>query len=180
MKDYVAFLRGVNVGGRGVLKMERLRRAFADLGHQRVETFIQSGNVLFAAEATGGEAALAAEIQAGLAERLGMDLTVLLLTRREIERLVRRDPFGDEEAGLDVKKYVAFLARRPKAGFDLPIASAKDGLEVFSVEGREAFTLSRRVNGRYGFPNGLVEASLGVPATTRNWNTVLLIGGHHT
>ncbi len=178
MPEYVVFLRGINVGGRGVVKMESLRRAFLDLGYERVMTFIQTGNVMFGTIGKAAEAEMAAAIEGRLRDKLGLAAAVLLRPRREIERLIRRDPFGDEDAGKDVKKYVAFLLRRSKAGYDLPIVSAKDGLEVFSVEGREAFVLSRRVNGRYGFPNELVEAALGVPATTRNWNTVLRIAEH--
>lgn len=180
MPEYVAFLRGINVGGHGVLKMESLRRAFVDLGYTGVKTYIQSGNVIFAVDETAVETALAAAIEARLREKLGVETIALLRKRREIDRLIRRDPFGDEDAGRDIKRYVGFLARRPKTGYDLPIVSTTDGMEIFSVEGREAFVLSRRVNGRYGFPNSFVEARLGVPATTRNWNTVQLIAGHHT
>lgn len=167
-----AFLRAVNVGGRGVLKMESLRRALLGLGFSDVRTLLQSGNVLFASPGEETEAEAAIRIEACLRDKLGVETTVLLRTKRELEKLVRRDPFGDEEAGRDVKRYVAFLARRPRPELDLPIVSV-DGLELFSVEGREAFLLSRRVNGRYGFPNNFVEARLGIAATTRNWNTVL-------
>lgn len=168
-----AFLRAVNVGGHGILKMESLRRALLGLGFSDVRTLLQSGNVLFASPGEEPEAEAAGRIEACLRDKLGVETTVLLRTKRELEKLVRRDPFGDEDAGRDVKRYVAFLARRPGPGLDVPIVSAKDGLELFSIEGREAFLLGRRVNGRYGFPNSFVEARLGLAATTRNWNTVL-------
>ncbi|MCX6560769.1 MAG: DUF1697 domain-containing protein [Candidatus Aminicenantes bacterium] len=181
MTRYVAFLRAVNVGGHATLKMESLRRAFMALGFENVRTLLASGNVVFEAgePAAAGEA-MTARIEGHLRDKLGLGTMVMLRTRREIEKLVQRDPFGDEASGRAIEYYVAFLARKPKAGYDLPIVSAKDGLELFSVEGREAFLIRRRVIGRYGSPNDLIEAKLGVAATFRNWNTVLKIGGHHT
>lgn len=176
MTGYVVFLRAVNVGGHGTLKMESLRRAFLALGFKNVRTLIQSGNVTFEAdESPAAAGGMAGRIEVHLRDKLGVETTVLLRTRREIEKLVQRDPFGDEEAGRDIKRYAAFMSKKPRAGYDLPIVSAKDGLEIFSVEGREAFALSRRVNGRYGFPNAFIEKKLGVISTTRNWNTILKI-----
>ncbi len=169
----VAFLRAVNVGGHGILKMESLRRAFLGLGFTDVRTLLQSGNVVYTSPGDEPEAETAGRIEACLRETLGVETTAILRTRRELEKLVRRDPFGDEAAGRDVKKYVAFMVRKPKPGLTDPVYSAKDGLTLFSVEGREAFLLSARVNGRYGFPNPFIEARLAVAATTRNWNTVV-------
>jgi len=115
---------------------------------------------------------LAGRLEARIRDDLGLTTTVLLRTGRELAKLVQRDPFGDAAAGRDVKRYVTFLARRPRAGLLEPLVSAKDGLEILSIEGREVFLLGRRVNGRYGFPNEYVEKRLGQPATTRSWNTV--------
>jgi uncharacterized protein (DUF1697 family) len=169
----VALLRAVNVGGHGVLKMESLRRAFFGLGFTDVRTLLQSGNVVFTSPVDEPEAEMAGRIKACLRDTLAIETTVFLRTRRELEKLVRRDPFGDEAAGWDVKKYVAFLERKPKPGLTDPVLSAKDGLTLFSVEGREAFLLLGRVNGRYGFPNQFIETRLDIAATTRNWNTVV-------
>ena len=168
----VAFLRAVNVGGQGILKMDTLRRALEDIGLSNVKTVLQSGNAIFEAEA-GDVGVLGRKIEKRLRAALGVETTVVLRTFREIERLIRRDPFGDEEQGRAIKRYMAFLVKKPSGRFDLPLISAKDGLEIFSIEGREAFVLSRPIHGRYGFPNNFVEEALGVAATTRNWNTVL-------
>ncbi|MDD8027591.1 MAG: DUF1697 domain-containing protein [Acidobacteriota bacterium] len=177
MREYVAFLRAVNVGGRGVLKMESLERAFLGLGFTAVKTYLAGGNVLFTAAGDEPEAAMAGRIEACLRDTLGIETTVLLRTRREIEKLVRRDPFGDEVTGRNIERYVAFLYKKPKTGLETPIVSAGDGLEIFSIEGREAFVLRRRSAVRYGFPGQFVETKLGVAATTRNWRTVLRIAG---
>jgi uncharacterized protein (DUF1697 family) len=168
---YVAFLRGINVGGRGVLKMQDLARMFASAGCERVKTYIQSGNAVFESRA-GDLDGFQGKIEKRLRDRLGVDVKVMLRTAREIENLVNLDPF--EKAGRDpkVKKYVAFLYGKPRSRPELPLISAKEGIEVFLVKNLEAFGLSREVKGRYGFPNNFIEKELGVPATTRNWNTV--------
>ena len=171
MARYVAFLRGINVGGRGVLKMQDLARMFATAGCEKVKTYIQSGNVVFEARA-GDLERLHRKFEKRLRDRLGIAVKVMLRTSREIENLINLDPF--KKAGNDpkVKRYVAFLYGKPRSKPELPLISAKEGIEVFLVRNLEAFSLSREVKGRYGFPNNFIEKELGVPATTRNWNTV--------
>lgn len=173
---HVAFLRAVNVGGRGAVKMDALRLALEGLGLLSVRTVLQSGNVLFETEAEDA-AGLAKKIEKQLRGSLGIKTTVLLRKHREIEKLALRDPFGDEDRSRFIKRYVAFLAEKPRGRFEPPISSAEEGLEMFSIEGREAFILSRPIRGRYGFPNHFVEETLAVTATTRNWNTVLRLLG---
>ncbi len=168
---HVAFLRGINVGGRGVLKMQDLARMFTSAGCENVKTYIQSGNVVFEARA-GDLHRPHRTIEKQLRDRLGVEVKVVLRTSREIENLMRLDPF--KKAGRDpkAKRYVAFLHGTPRSKPALPLISAKEGIEVFLVKNLEAFSLSREVKGRYGFPNAFIEKELGVTATTRNWNTV--------
>ncbi len=171
MTRYVAFLRGINVGGRGVLKMRELARMFASAGCEKVKTYIQSGNVVFETRA-GDLERLQRKLEKRLRDHLGIEVKVMLRTSREIGNLVSIDPF--KKAGRDpkAKRYVAFLYGEPRSKPELPLRSPKEGIEVFLVKNLEAFSLSREVKGRYGFPNNFIEKELGVPATTRNWNTV--------
>jgi uncharacterized protein (DUF1697 family) len=178
MKRYAAFLRAINVGGRATVKMETLREIFTAAGCADVRTVIQSGNVIFAAPG-GRPVALFGRIEGALSELLGSEAVVLFRSLEKIARLVESSPFKDSGAGADDKLYVSFLSRRPAIVPPLPLVSPKDGLEVFRVGEREAFMVSRRIKGRFGFPNNLVEKELGVVATTRNWNTVLRIGDLH-
>jgi uncharacterized protein (DUF1697 family) len=93
----------------------------------------------------------------------------------ELRALAASGPFGGLEAGPDTKLYASFLAGPPAKRPALPLADAKEGLEVLGLNGLDAFIVSRRVNGRFGFPNTLIEKAFGAEATTRNWNTVLKI-----
>ena len=171
MTTHVAFLRAVNVAGHASVRMADLRAAFAAVGCQSVRTYIQSGNVLFDAPAAEIPTLLPRLRQA--ANKLADGpITVVFRTLRELASLVRAAPFRDFEDEAAVKLYVAFLAQRPRRTPALPIHVPSDGLEAFRIKNLEVFLVSRRVRGRFGFPNNFVEKEFGVPATTRNWNTV--------
>jgi uncharacterized protein (DUF1697 family) len=174
VRSEVAFLRAVNVAGHALVKMSDLKRLFESAGCKNVKTFIQSGNILF--ESMENESgALHLKLQRKLAELLGLEVTVAYRTARELQVLVAADPFRAMKTDPSVKLYVGFLATNPKTLPALPIVSAKEGLEIHRMTKGEVFVVSRSVKGRYGFPNNLIEKAFGVPATTRNWNTVVKI-----
>jgi uncharacterized protein (DUF1697 family) len=167
----VAFLRAVNVGGRAIVKMDDLQRAFERAGARNVQTVIQSGNVLFDA-AEGAAAEFRKRIEADLKRLLGGPPTIAWRTASHLQRLVDALPFDGVPIGADDKLYVGFLVKKPAKAIPLPVLRPKDGLEMFKMSGQEAFVICRKVQGKYGFPNLLIEEVFGVPATTRNWNTV--------
>ena len=170
MRRYAAFLRAVNVGGRTV-RMSELAARLGALGLSDVSTFIASGNVCFAA--AGDPAALARRIEAELLAWLGYPVAAMVRSWDELESLVASNPFKGVARQPDAKLYVTFLWDVPKRPVKLPLES-KEGLRLFRVAGREAFMVAERLaNGRFGVPNLPIEKALGVPATTRNWNTIL-------
>jgi uncharacterized protein (DUF1697 family) len=173
---YVAFLRAINVGGRSVVRMSELCSMFERAGGRHVESLLASGNVLFDATATDA-AAVAQRVGGALKARLGTNPDLVLRSLQRIQSLVDAEPFGDFVAGPSMKLYVVFLAGAPTVRPGLPLASAKEAVELIGISGREAFALSRPKpqDGSFGFPNAFVEAALGVAATTRNWSTVLKI-----
>jgi uncharacterized protein (DUF1697 family) len=173
MTGYVAFLRGINVGGQKLIKMEDLNLSFANLGFKNIKTLIQSGNVLFESMEMS-EAELAKKIGKRLEKDLGFSVPLMLQTRQSIEALVKHNPFKAVKPGVDVKLYVAFLAEEPKFKPALPLKSPKKDIEILGVSQRMVFCLAFPAGeGRYGFPNPMVESEFGVLATTRNWNTIL-------
>lgn len=168
----VAFLRAVNVGGR-VVKMADLAAHLAELGLKDVKTFIASGNVTFNAP-KADPVKLGTRIGASLEAWLGYPVAVMVRTWEELEALVAANPFKGELRAQDAKLYVAFLWEAPKKELALPYVSAREGLRLFKVAGREGFMVSERLpGGKFGVPNLPIEKALGVPCTTRNWNTVL-------
>jgi uncharacterized protein (DUF1697 family) len=174
LTTFVAFLRAINVAGRGVVKMDALCKSFSGAGCRKVRTYIQSGNVIF--DTQSSEGAIHRKLRRELRALLGTEPGIFLRTLDEIYRLTGRDPFAKFRHEQNAKLYVAFLSERPKVKLKFPLVFPKEGLEVFGMSGREAFIVSRpKPTGGYGFPNPFIEKELRVSATTRNWNTVTRI-----
>jgi uncharacterized protein (DUF1697 family) len=101
--QYLALLRGINVGGKNIVKMADLRETVEAMGFDDVATYIQSGNVLFRASRERSDA-LADRIETELTDRLGIELRVVLLTDRQLAAIVAGAPpgFGAETHLSDV------------------------------------------------------------------------------
>ncbi len=172
---HVAFLRAINVAGHAVVKMEDLKEAFTAAGCRNVESYIQSGNVIYEAPATG-HAALAGRILSRLSRLLGGEVVVIFRTLAHLADLVRADPFKGVPSGSDVKLYVVFLEKRPRSAPRFPLEDPKEALRASGMKGLEIFVVSgRTVKGSHGFPNAFIEKATGVAATSRNWNTITRI-----
>jgi uncharacterized protein (DUF1697 family) len=89
--QYVAFLRGVNVGGRNIVSMAALKQCFEGTGLDQVTTFIQSGNVIFESNAKGS-ATLTTRIERALSQTLGIDSGVVLLSHHQLKTVVDEAP----------------------------------------------------------------------------------------
>ena len=170
MAKYVAFLRGINVGGR-VIKMDALRQIFIKAGVKNVKTYIQSGNVIF--ESSSDPDVIVKKIEKALLNELGYEVPVLLRTVEELEEIIKLNPFKKVKSKYDVKHYVVFFYNEPVTKPKLPLHSPKKDVEVFHIHKTTAFCLSRSMDGKvWGFPNAFIEKEFKMPATTRNWNTV--------
>jgi uncharacterized protein (DUF1697 family) len=113
MPNYIALLRGINLGGHNKVPMADLRSLMAGLGHGDVVTYIQSGNVVFtAADATAGTTAMADEISAAIAAKLGVIAPVIVLDRDELAEVIAANPFSLEP---DPKKVHAVVLSSPAA-----------------------------------------------------------------
>jgi uncharacterized protein (DUF1697 family) len=172
MTTYVAFLRGINVGGKKLIKMEDLRRVVESIGLKNVRTFIASGNVLFETSQTNRDA-LTRKIEKKLLTAFGHDVPVVLQTIDELKDLLRAGPFKKIKPSAGVMMCVTLLVGSPRAGPKLPFQSEKENLEVLAIKNHAAFILCRRKkNGSFAFPNNFLEKEFGVTATTRQWNTI--------
>ena len=164
---YAAFLRGINVGGHKQVKMEDLRKAFESLKFKNVKTYINSGNVLFDSEEKSD--LIRKEIKDKLNKLLGYEIEVFIQNIKQLKNIIKLNPF--KKAKKDEMKYATFLPSGLRIS-KLPISSQDNDVEVFFIKNDIAFSLSRKVKGKYGFPNGFIEKKFKVSATTRNWNTI--------
>jgi uncharacterized protein (DUF1697 family) len=170
MTVYVALLRGINLGGHNKVKMEHLRSLFTSLGYDRVTTYVQSGNVVFTSP-TRSAATVADTITRRIAEDLGLDVTVVVRTSRELSTIVTTNPL--KKSKVDPSKlHVTFLATSPAAAKAHAIAAPSGTRDQFTVVGREVYLHCPEGYGRTKLNNAFFEKQLGVAATTRNWKTV--------
>ncbi len=168
---YAAFLRGINVGGNRLIKMEELARMFSGMGFSAVSTIIASGNVVF--DSTEVEETLTTKIEQQLHEQLGYDVKILLRSIPYLQALVANNPFKDREKRF--KLYVMFLAEPPTSSLTPPSLSEEDGLAIVSVTEREVYIVTFELpNGRSGNLT-ILEKTFGKYTTTRNWNTIVKI-----
>jgi len=173
---YVAFLRGINVGGQKLIKMSELKAAFESAGFRKAKTLLASGNVLFET-AESDAAALTQKIEAQLKKKPGHDIGVILRSIEEIKKTVAANPFAGVKAA-DCKLYVTFLDRKSSGRFKTPYESALKDFRILSATEREVFCVTMpTAGGRFGDFTKVVEKEFGRKITTRNWNTVLKILG---
>jgi len=169
MPEYIAFLRGINVGGHKVIKMEALRGMLALPGIKNVSTYIQSGNVLFDAKETD-EGKLAARLERHLLKQLGYEVKLFLRTPAEIATVVGHDPFKKLEENEVL--YIFFAATEiAKEKGDALVAASTD-LAKFKVSGREVFALCKKIGSNSSFSNTFVEKKIGMAASARNITTL--------
>lgn len=106
---YAALLRGINVGGNNIIKMSELRSCFEDLGFANVDTYIQSGNVIFETRARKVENVYK-KIAKGLAKCFDYEGVVVLVSQGQMERIVKRAPKEFAKDKLTLRCDVMFLA----------------------------------------------------------------------
>jgi uncharacterized protein (DUF1697 family) len=170
--DYIALLRGINVGGHTV-KMDVLRQLFADLGFANVRTYIQSGNVFFASE-QADRGALAERIEDHLRASLGYEVPVCLRTVAELEQVIAADPFKGLTVTPDMRLAVMFTNADISRDLALPLRSPKGGLEIIATTQHEAFVVWYLKDGRPPAAYEFKEA-LGKKTTTRFFHTTAKI-----
>ena len=164
-------LRGVNVAGHKRLKMSELAELYTSLGFVNIRTYIQSGNVVFS-HTQKDESDLAHRIHGAMKTKLGLDVTVFLRTPEDLDRVVKKNPFIDNDHN---RMHITFLYARPiRVPRDEIDAVAAEG-EKFSILGREVCLFLPNGQGKTKLSNGFFEKIFKVPATTRNWNTVLAL-----
>lgn len=165
MARSVGLLRAVNVGGRK-LAMADLRRITEAAGGRDVETYLQSGNVVFA-----GGAGVSQALERAIADEFGLDVAVLVRSAKALAGVVAAKPFGAEGAAVSV----TFLSAAPARALVSAIDPAAYGADEFVVHGKEIYIHTPDGYGRSKLVNAFWERKLKVAATTRNWNTVLAL-----
>jgi uncharacterized protein (DUF1697 family) len=177
MSEYLALLRGINVGRNQRIAMADLRALLSGLGYTDVSTYLQSGNALFSVE-SGEAEVLAGQIEAAITAELGLHVRVLVREHADLRRIVAANPLADVATDPS-KLLVTFLSQPPDRAALRAVDPATYAPEQLAVGEREVYVW---------YPDGVRQARLSPPffekllggnaaATARNWNTVTKLLG---
>ncbi len=168
---YAAFLRGINVGGNTLIKMEDLRKAFESYGYRDVKTLLASGNVLFKAprEKTPD---LAKNIAMKLQETFGREILVIVCPLADLRELESRQPFKDIEVTSQTRLFVTFISGNIKDR-DISNHPMHEGFRILSVsDGAVCSVLYEQPGIGAVELMSAIEKEFGKKVTTRSWNTI--------
>lgn len=174
MVTYIALLRGINVGGKNKVKMEALRQMCEQLGLNHVQTYIQSGNVLF--QSNEPETVLRKQIEHGFEQTFGFSVIIVLRTVEELIKIAQNCPFSqgeidEAEAASEAESlYVALLSEAPPEANVEKVLSYRSKCDQFQLDGRNVYLLFHHSIRDSKLANHLPK--LGVPVTIRNWKTM--------
>ena len=174
MKRYIAFLRAINVGGTTLIKMSDLKRMFESFGLANVETYIQTGNVIFDSDESRASL-LEQQIERQLEEAYGKQIRLFVRTMREVAAMAEECPF---DPGETETVHVAILEKKPDQKSIDRLMLLRSEADDFAVRNREVFNL-RRDRDKSVFSNNLVEKTLGLAGTTRNLTTIKKLAGKY-
>jgi uncharacterized protein (DUF1697 family) len=172
MTTYIALLRGINVGGHKKVAMSDLRDFIADLGFDDVRTLLQTGNLVFGANARTG-AALERLLEVEAAKRLDLQTDFVVRTAKEWQAIIAQNPFRAEAKSDPSHLVVQFMKDAPPTTAVKALQTAIKGPEIVRAIGKQLYVVYPAGIGRSKLTAKLIEDKLGARATGRNWNTVL-------
>jgi len=171
MTTHLALLRGINVSGHNIIKMESLKNILQDIGFTGIETYIQSGNV-FINTPEKNSSKVAFIIKQEIFKRFGHDVPVIVINKMDLEKCFTNNPYLKAE-NIDTKKlYVAFISTNlsENAINDLKISQFKP--DEAHIDENRIFIKYTIGAGKTKLDQKYIEKKLNVTATIRNWNTI--------
>jgi uncharacterized protein (DUF1697 family) len=166
----VALLRGINVGGKNKLPMADLSAMFTGAGCAGVQTYIQSGNVVFDAPAALADG-LPVRIQQAIADRFGYRIPVVMRTAGELAAIFRENPFLAGGADPDTL-HVVFVAGTPEASRVAALDPHRSPPDELLARGREIYLRCPNGFARTRITSAYLDTTLATTTTVRNWRTV--------
>jgi uncharacterized protein (DUF1697 family) len=171
MTTHILLLRGINVSGHNLIKMEALTKMLINLGFQNVQTYIQSGNAIIQSDETPSK--IAFTVKQELFKEFGHDVPVLVINRKDLENCLTNNPFLKEKE-VDTKKlYVAFVSMELNENsiHDLKISNIKP--DEVHLDSNKIFIKYDVSPAKTRLDQKYIEKKLNLKATIRNWNTVV-------
>jgi uncharacterized protein (DUF1697 family) len=168
MTAYISLLRGINLGAHKQIKMPALKALYETLGLTKVQTYIQSGNVVF--ESDESAETLAPKIQAAVEKEYGFLAETIVISRKELKAIIEANPFSDREAQF-VHYTVLEAAPKPEVLEKLGEVQAEN--DEYRIIGRTIYLYCPNGYGRTKLNNNFWERKLKLVATTRNSKSMM-------
>jgi len=169
--SFIALLRGINVTGRNMIPMADLRALCTKLGWDGVQTYIQSGNVVFRADGTA--AALEAELEKAITRRFGFDIPVVMRTASDWERHIKSNPFSKASESEPHWVLLVLPKAPPKADAAAALQQRATKGEIVVQAGNALWIHFKGGVGESKLSPAVLDRLIGSAATARNWRTVL-------
>mgnify|MGYP000858024652 CR=1 FL=1 len=177
MQLYVSLLRGINVSGKNPIKMSALRDSYAKLGFTNIETYLQSGNVIFSAQDIS-ESDLELLIHKQIQLDFAFDIPILVLRLDKLKRIIANNPLAQDESKDSSFLHVTFLASKPEQYDKAKIERKKAEGEEIAFAEDAVYLYCPQGYGRTKLTNTYIESATKIKATTRNWATTQAVCSH--
>jgi uncharacterized protein (DUF1697 family) len=172
MQTYISMLRGINVSGRNILKMEALRDMYIKLNFSEIKTYIQSGNVVFNFKSSNTKA-IEKLINNQLKNDFELEVPVIVKSAQEIKLISNSNPFLIHRQEDITKLHVTFLSDEPNKNAIEPRQSNINTTDEFIIVSNVVYLFCPNGYGNTKLTNTFFENKLKVTATTRNWKTIM-------
>ena len=174
MISYISILRGINVSGKKLIKMNALEAVYEQLGFLDVITYVQSGNVVFCSEIDDSNE-IEQLIKSKIKEVFDFDVPVIVLTKDELEEIVADNPFTKDSSKNTEFLHFTFLQARPDYSSIESIANKRQEGEDIAFSNNVVYLYCPLGYGNTKLTTNLLENLLKVEATTRNYNTTMVL-----
>lgn len=170
MTTYISILRGINVSGQKIIKMDALKRMYEKLNFENVQTYVQSGNVIFSVKETDTKV-IEKIISSQIEKEFGFDVPVIVLSAKTLETIIENNSFTKDNSKEPQFLHVTFLADNPAEFNKEKIVEKKQAGEEIAFTQNAIYLYCPNGYGNTKLNNNFLENKLKVKATTRNWKT---------
>ena len=170
-QKYVAFLRGINVGGHHKVPMAELRKEMDAIGFKNVVTILNTGNIIFEGPSES-LANLENKISTHLESVFGFPIPTIIRSIEMIESMLANNPFEGITVTKEIRLYVSFLWKAPESDFPIPWTSDDKSFQILGIRDNTFLSVLDLSITKTPKAMEVLERNFGKDITTRNWNTI--------
>jgi len=175
MTTFISILRGINVSGQKKILMADLRALYEKLGFKNIQSYIQSGNVVFNYTEDKSNLAIAEMIEHAIEQEYEFQVPVLVKQADDLISTIKNNPFIDEAEADPSRVAVTFLKSQPTSENLLKLEGVNFPPDRFIIDGLNIYIHCPVSYGNSKISNNFFEKKLKVKATSRNWKTINML-----